>query len=223
MDSIISYLLAHAPWVVLILLAIWGTWKVSKYHSSVEDYKKKVDKLPCESHSNSLRDLSDIKNVVSSTNDIVTELSKWVMHTDNSMIDILAPKHSPRTMTPLGRKLFEISKAKSTIDNNRDFFLNEIERTTPKTAFDVEDNALEVLLKNLSNDIFQDVKNYIYNEPEQITLKTDNNDSVKISLSLSIILRLMAIELRDLYLQKHPELVSVSAHEETAKEQNRLK
>ena len=206
MDSIISYLLTHAPWVVLILLAIWGTWKVSKYHSSVEDYKKKVDKLPCESHSSSLRDLSDIKNVVSSTNDIVTELSKWVMHTDNSMIDILAPKHSPRIMTELGKKLFEISKAKSTIDSNKDFFITEIEKTAPKTAFDVEDNALEVLLKNLSNDIFQDIKNYIYNEPEVISLKTNNNDTVRIRISLTIILRLMAIELRDIYLNKHPEL-----------------
>lgn len=220
MDSIISYLLAHSPWVVLVLLAIWGTWKVSKYHTSVEDYKKKVDKLPCESHGSSLRSLSEIKDVVSSTNDIVTELSKWVMHTDNSMIDILAPKHSPRTMTPLGRKLFEISGAESTVDTNKDFFLNEIEKTIPKTAFDVEDNALEVLLKNLSNDIFQDIKNYIYNEPEIISLKADNNDSARINLSLSIILRLMAIELRDLYLQKHPELVSINVPKDAAKDQN---
>jgi len=123
-------------------------------------------------------------------------------------------------MTELGKKLFEISKAKATIDNNKDFFIAEIEKTTPKTAFDVEDNALEVLLKNLSNDIFQDIKNYIYNEPDEIPLKTNNNDTVRIRISLTIILRLMAIELRDIYLNKHPELVSINVPKEATKDQN---
>ena len=124
MDSIITFLLDHSPWMVLLGLAIWVTWKVSKYHSSVEDYKKKVDELPCDSHSKSLRDLFDIKEIVDSTNNIVTELSKWAMRSNSDMIDVLAPKHSPRVMTELGKKLFEISKAKETIDNNKDFFIS---------------------------------------------------------------------------------------------------
>jgi len=75
-------------------------------------------------------------------------------------------------------------------------------------------------LKNLSNDIFQDIKNYIYNEPDEIPLKTNNNDTVRIRISLTIILRLMAIELRDIYLNKHPELVSINVPKEATKDQN---
>lgn len=54
MDSIISYLLESAPWVAVVLVAIFATWKVSKYHEKLEAANKKVNNLPCERHSDHL-------------------------------------------------------------------------------------------------------------------------------------------------------------------------
>lgn len=147
-----------------------------------------------------------MKATVDTINEQVSEISQWVMKKDSKMITPLARKHSPLQMVKAGRDLFEISGARKAIDENTDFLLSEMEKKKPETPYDVEDTAATVLFTNLSNKLFNGIKNYIYYAPAEITLKDENNNDVVVTLSLYAIVQLMAIELRDRYLAAHPEI-----------------
>ena len=212
MDSIIEYLINNAPWIVVVLVAIIATWRVSKYHTKLEEIKDKVEKLPCDKHKDDIRDsgqrYNELQRIVSSTNDMVVEINKWLMKFDNDMIDKLAKKASPLKMTPLGEVLFEKSSAKKTIDNNIDFLIKELEDINPQTAYDVEEEALSYLLRNMGNEIFTDIKKFLYYSPDTIQLKdTFSGEDKDVRLSMQSIIKLMSIYLRDLYLKKHPNIV----------------
>ncbi len=212
MDSIIEYLINNAPWIVVVLVAIIATWRVSKYHTKLEEIKDKVEKLPCDKHKDDIRDsgqrYNELQRIVSSTNDMVVEINKWLMKFDNDMIDKLAKKASPLKMTPLGEVLFEKSSAKKTIDNNIDFLIKELEDINPQTAYDVEEEALSYLLRNMGNEIFTDIKQFLYYSPDTIQLKDPvSGEDKDVRLSMQSIIKLMSIYLRDLYLKKHPNIV----------------
>lgn len=212
MAPIITYLLNNAPWFAVILIAIIATWIISKYHSKLEDTRNKVDKLPCEKHKDDIRNsdqkYNEMQRIVTSTNDMVVEINKWLMKFDNDMIDKLAKKASPLKMTPLGEVLFEQSFAKKAIDNNADFLIKEMESINPQTAYDVEEEALSYLLRNMGNDMFTDIKKFLYYSPDTIKLKDPISEEDKdIKLSIQSIIKLMSIYLRDLYLKKHSNIV----------------
>ena len=170
-----------------------------------------VEKLPCGKHHDEIADSSlkynKINENVISTNEMVSEISKWVMKIDNGMIDALAKKASPLKMTAVGEELFEKSFSKKAIDGNLDFLIKELEKISPKTAFDVEDQAYSVLFKNMGHDLFNEVKNFIYYSPEiiEVTNPCDGNKS-QVKISLQTLIRLMGIYLRDKYLEKHTEI-----------------
>lgn len=212
MEPIIEYLINNAPWIVVILVAIIATWRISKYHTKLEDIRNKVDKLPCEKHKDNIRDseqrYNELQRIVTSTNDMVVEINKWLMKFDNDMIDKLAKKASPLKMTPLGEVLFEKSSAKKTIDNNIDFLIKELEDINPQTAYDVEEEALSYLLRNMGNEMFADIKQFLYYSPDIIQLKDPSSGEDKdVRLSMQSIIKLMSIYLRDLYLKKHSDIV----------------
>ena len=212
MAPVITYLLNNAPWIAVIVLAIIGSWKLSKYHAKLEETRNKVDSLPCDKHKDGIRDseqrYNELQRIVTSTNDMVVEINKWLMKFDNDMIDKLAKKASPLKMTPLGEVLFEKSSAKKTIDNNIDFLIKELEDINPQTAYDVEEEALSYLLRNMGNEMFADIKKFLYYSPDTIQLKHPSPGEDKdVRLSMQSIIKLMSIYLRDLYLKKHSNIV----------------
>lgn len=211
MTSVLTYLLNNAPWIAVILVAIIATWRISKYHTRLEDTRDKVDKLPCEKHKDDIHSsdqkYNELQRIVTSTNDMVVEINKWLMKFDNDMIDKLARKASPLKMTPLGEVLFEKSFAKKTIDNNADFLIKELERINPKTAYDVEEESLGYLLRNMGNEMFAQVKQFLYYSPDTIRLQDPvSGEDKDIRLSIQYIIKLMSIYLRDKYLEKYPNI-----------------
>lgn len=209
MDAIISFLIENCPWVAAIIVTAVVTWIMAKYYHKIEDTRRKVAELPCEKHNSDIIEsntrYSEINKTVISTNDMVSEISKWIMKFDNGMIDSLARKASPLKMTPLGRTLFEKSLSKKTIDENIDFLIRELEKISPKTAFDVEEESYSVLFKNIGHEMFNEVKNFIYYSPETIELvNPSNNEKENVKISLQTLIKLMGIYLRDIYLNKYP-------------------
>lgn len=213
MDAIITYLLETASWVVLVGVAIWVAWKLSKYHTELEHAKKKVSELPCETRRNEIetalsykesmdRLTSRLESVASQLDDVC----KWVMKQDISTVDTFAPKHSPRQMNAMGLDLFEKSSAKKTVEDNLQMLLEQLQAKNPQTCYDVEDCALEVLIANLSHPMMNDIKNYLYFNPSYIVSTDEEGKEVKSELSMSLLLHLMSIELRDRYIELHPEL-----------------
>ena len=208
MDAVVSWILENWPVLGVIVVVAVIVWLISQYVAKLEASRRKMDSLPCESHKASIDKLAVMNTTVDAINDQVTEISKWIMRSDGSMIDPLTRKCSPRVMTSLGKQLFELSGAAKVLDENSEFLISELEKKNPKTPYDVEDAAIGVLLGNLSHGMFDPVKNYVYYQPETIDLKDENGKDCQIRISLNAIVRLMGIRLRDLYLSRHKEIIS---------------
>lgn len=194
------------------------TGKISKSESdrtslkdAIDRLNKNIDKLPCEYQkeqiSSSQKAHEDLHRTVMSTNEMVTEISKWVMKYDSDMINQLVKKCSPFKITPVGYIVFEKSGAKKTIDNNLEHLVSILENTQPKTPFDVEDNASSVLIQNIGDSMFNEIKSFLYYSPDKIEVKDPESGSdVKVMLSLHSLVKVMSIYLRDKYFERHPEI-----------------
>lgn len=157
-------------------------------------------------HKDTLSEIGHKLERLDSMGDQLSAVSRWIMKLDPAAIDSLAPKFSPRRMTKAGLSLFEKSGAKKAIDEGASIFLTQLEERKPQTPLDVEDEAYNVLMQNLSNPIFNEIKNFIYYQPEKITLQNEAGEDIEVNISLLVLIRLMSIELRDRYLTAHPEL-----------------
>lgn len=206
MDAVLAWLLDKLPIMGVILVVAVVAWWASRYFKKLEDSRKKVDSLPCDARKNDIDRLSRMEAKVDSINEQVSDISKWIMHVDEEMIDSLARKCSPMTMTKIGRDLFRESGAEKAMDENYEFLLSELEQKKPQTPFDVEDEALSVLLANMSHPMFNEIKNYLYYKPERIPFTDENGDRKEVRVSMFAVIRLMGLDLRDRYLDRHPEI-----------------
>jgi hypothetical protein len=214
MNPIITYLLDKAPAIVAVFAAFFIAWKIAAFYftrfkkteEKVADMDKKVASLPCENHKEQIgkseRTLNTIATQTASINSMVSEMSVWIMKKDKLMIPTLTAKKSPRRLTLPGETLLEVSGGKQCIDENKSFFVSELDGTSPMTPFDVEERSLDVILRNTGMAMFNPIKNYIYYSPEVVELVGE-----KVELSLFSIAFVMSMYLRDLYLESHPEII----------------
>ncbi len=179
----------------------------------LDGLSESISALPCSDHTASIsknkETLSEIERKLErldSMGDQLSAVSRWIMKLDPKSIDSLAPKFSPRRMTKAGLSLFEMSGARKALDDGADVFLEQLHERNPQTPLDVEDEAYNVIMQNLSSPVFNEVKNFIYYQPEKITLKNDAGEDIEVSISLLVLIRLMSIDLRDRYLSAHPEI-----------------
>lgn len=196
--------------VVTLAFVWWASWKASKYHSSIEDVKTKVGNLPCDSHTEQLTAIKGLSTTVSSTNNIVTEMSQWIMKQDKNMVNVLIKKCSPYIITQIGRKLLADSGGEKAVDDNIDFLFSEIDDTKPTTPYDVEDQAIKVIIKNIGHEMFRPIKQFIYYSPDTFNAFDPETEKERtINVSLPSILHLMGIHLRDRYMEEHPEIEKI--------------
>lgn len=179
----------------------------------LQGVEKKINDLPCNDHSEHIKNISNIQQKVNSINEIVMVIGKWIMKTDNDMIDELAQKASPYTLTPVGKELLKISHGQEIISRNLSVLIDKIDEKEPKTALDVEDFAAGVLLENLSDEMFNDLKNYVYYEPETVKITDpETNEVVDIKISIPTLLHIMSIYLRDEYIKRRKDKIQVSVY-----------
>jgi hypothetical protein len=212
LSELFSYLIEHnsviAICLLLVVITYFITKKVLDYKHTLEetckkaeDAHKKLATLPCEAHSKAISKLDRLDSISA----ILTEMAKWIMQIDSSTIDRLTHKFSPYRLTKVGERVLEESYGKKTIDDNLDFLLGKIEGMTPKTPYDVENYAIDVLLENIGKEIFNDVKNYIYYSPGTIPYEIEGK-TIDVEISMPKLLRSMSVYLRDKYFKKHPEI-----------------
>jgi len=202
---LLDWLQENYPVVLLCVFVGVGVWFVTRfYFKRFVKMEETVGKLPCKNHLEEIQSLKSSIGKLDSICEQLSEVTKWIMKPDPAEIDFLAPKFSPRKMTDAGLHLYDISGARQTVDENADTFIDIIHSENPQTPLDVEDKAYLVLLGRLAEPIFNNIKNFIYYQPEKITLKGENESDMKVTLSLGLLLRLMSIDLRDRYLQKYP-------------------
>lgn len=74
-----------------------------------------------------------------------------------------------------------------------------------KTALDVELAANFVLLSNMNNDIFNDLKIFVYNAPTYM-MKDGKEGQRPYDLDMNDICFVLSLPLRDMYLTEHEEI-----------------
>ena len=109
----------------------------------------------------------------------------------------LSKRKSPRQLTTAGMELLNISGGKECIDKYTDLFIHAIMERTPRVPYDVERLSMEVILARTSNEVFDDIKNFIYNSPGTIEL-----DGETVEVNIFSIGFVMSIYLRDIYFEK---------------------
>lgn len=103
---------------------------------------------------------------------------------------------SPVRLTTIGIELLENSGAKKIVEENLGEWFDLIDRGNYRTAYDVQSRASEIVAEKEDDPSMVPIKDYAYKNP-RLNSKP---------LELSDIQRVMVVYLRDLYLQKHPEI-----------------
>jgi len=145
------------------------------------------------------RDMSDVKLDLSSIKSILSQRnSRLVINMTN--------KKSPRVLNELGQNIVKQVNGEKLLNINKEFFFKNIDRMNPKTALDVENAANYACIGYTNNDIFNDIKMFVYNAPE-ILVENKEGGSNSYALTLEDVCYALSIPLRYMYLKEHPEIL----------------
>lgn len=129
------------------------------------------------------------QKLVEKISDKISELSDRISRLEGGIDRDRAPseyikKQSPLGLTDKGKSLLLDSHGKDYIDTNKDMPIKAIKSKNPKTAYDVQELAREIIKNHSNNDDFNLVKDFIYKQ----------------GLSLDTVIDVMGIYLRDIAL-----------------------
>jgi len=190
--------------------------KVDKHTEILQEHSRKLDELPeirknVDKHTEILQEHSrkldkfennfvEVKKDIASINESSRDMRKILTEIGSALINkkmldpvLLLQKLSPYRLTEDGEKHLIACGGKTCIDNNLDLFILELEKINPQTAYDVEKEALNVLYANSDKQFFNTIKDYVFLDPNGITLSTT--------------ILVMSIYLRDKYFEKYPEIL----------------
>lgn len=154
----------------------------------MEESVKKFDEFSnCKNHYNDLESLKEM----------VRNIERILLKNDINLMDSLSITKSPRQLSEIGIQLYNESGCKDLILGYTDYFIGKLEERNPKTALDVETESHSVLLSLSDEDKFKKIKDYLYNHP-----KFENSD-----IDINTLCFVMSLELRNIYLQKHKEII----------------
>jgi hypothetical protein len=112
---------------------------------------------------------------------------------------------SPIRLTIMALEILKKIEGDKFIDENLKELMQAMDKHWVKTALDVQSIAPLVISGCSGHDNFNDIKNFIFNNP---IYRTTNSERVPIELHLniSVVAQIMGVYLRDKYLELHPEL-----------------
>ena len=141
---------------------------------------------------------------IASLKDSVTEVIAYLISKDLNAGAVLTLKHSPRCLSEEGLRLFDEIGGAAFLEANGKALLAIMEQKRPKTPYDVELYALDVLYGKFSDDIFNDMKRWVYNSSRRKVII--NGEEKYYDVTMNEVLYVLSIPLRDMYLEMHPEL-----------------
>lgn len=200
---------------VLFLILVVGvasvgvTWFIAKFYytriikaesnivsvkESVETVERKVNNLPCAAR-------EEVNNkILEKLNTITT----YLMTKDSKAAFIFSQKASPRKLNAYGNRLFEECNGQKFLDRNKEELLESISAKNPNTALDVENLAVQVLISRLDSDIFNELKQWVYNSPTwKIEIQGQPQDY---TVTMNDICFVLSLPLRDMYLALRPDI-----------------
>ena len=201
-DIVWTRLWEKFPFIVILIIVIVATVvivrKIDKFlYKKIEPMQKQIDEhnesiKKFDSHSDCIAHKESLKKIY----DMLGNISLTLAAKFPESVDKLSMAHSPRQLTELGKKLYLESGAENMLAQNMAFFISAINKEEIKTALDVENKSFNILLSSSNEDMFNDVKTWIYNHPVFESVNVTLNDICFVA----------GLELRNEYLKQHPEV-----------------
>ena len=214
MDAILSYLVERWPAFIVIVITAVVVWLLSRWYHRFEKVEDTIKELPCSKHDDlyhriveteeAVKELPRLRYEINEIKQELVAIRTYLTVKDTDVENVFSKKHSPRELNEAGEKLYADIKGKEFLDKNKDILIQGIDKKTPKTALDVEESALEVLVSLIDNDMFIGMKNWVYNSsPRKVILDGVEKDY---SISMNDVCFVLSLPLRNMYLDLYPEL-----------------
>ena len=199
---------ACAGIVATVLGGVWfivnKSFGVGRFSHRIDEVDKRTVNAACDLHG---RDIDAMKSDMRTMkNDLVAIKSLLTMkHKDAA--SLFSVKNSPRQLNDIGKRVMDDMRGAEFLDAHKDFFFSLIDAYKPQTALDVENAAHAVCVASTNNDMFNGLKNFVYNAPSYI-VKDSNGQEKPYDLSLPDVCFILSLPLRDMYLKEHSEILT---------------
>lgn len=199
---------ACAGIVATVLGGVWfivnKSFGVGRFSHRIDEVDKRTVNAACDLHD---RDIDAMKSDMRTMkNDLVAIKSLLTMkHKDAA--SLFSVKNSPRQLNDIGKRVMDDMRGAEFLDAHKDFFFSLIDAYKPQTALDVENAAHAVCVASTNNDMFNGLKNFVYNSPSYI-VKDANGQEKPYDLSLPDVCFILSLPLRDMYLKEHSEILT---------------
>ena len=197
--------------VAIIVAVLSGVWficgkifRLGRITQRFEDVDTRTRNANCDSHS---KNIKEIKNLISSHDNDIKTIKEFLLITNKKASVLFSVKNSPRQLNEIGNKVFADMKGEDFLNQNKEYLFAQIDGYNPKTALDVENAAHAVCITSVDNEIFNGLKNFVYNSSSYKITDREGNERLY-DLAMSDICFILSLPLRDMYLEIHPEIVS---------------
>lgn len=168
-------------YALVIIVVGFIVWKVSSFYFRTNNIHREFPEVK--------KLLTDISSGFKTLNSVLLEKS-IISHS------CFSESNSPRVINDLGKKVLTESGADVVFENMKNELLIELEKSTFQSSLELEKESLNLLLSKMNEPKFSGIQNFVYQHP---------NFEDK-PLSYSDILFIMSLKLRDMYIDKHPEI-----------------
>ena len=230
MDAIISFIVERWPFLAVILVVVAITILICKWYFSrfvsveknSEEATARIKELEearkyheeswrrhdehMKEHDDHMKELDEHLKELKKTNaklfEFIIEIRTFLATKFPEFGTMVAAKNSPRKLTEEGIRLFNDIGGKAFLEVNGAKLMAKIESEEPKTPFDVELSALGSLYAHLNDDMFNDLKRWVYySSPRK--MKIDGKEQSR-EITICDVCFVLSIPLRDMYLEAHP-------------------
>jgi len=103
-------------------------------------------------------------------------------------------------MTDVGESVLAYSGGKKCIDENLNYFIEQIDKTASPTLYDIKKTSIGAIMDSFNKDMVNDVKEFIYKTPDMITVDVGGRPE-QAKVTQNDIQMLMGVYLRDRYME----------------------
>lgn len=197
--------------VTIIVAVLGGVWfmftkifDLGRISQRFENLDKRTRNADCDTHS---KDIKEVKTLISSHDDDIKTIKDFLLMTNKKAAILFSVKNSPRQLNEMGNKVFAEMKGEDFLNQNKEYLFAQIDGYNPKTALDVENAAHAVCITSVDNEIFNGLKNFVYNSSSYKIIDREGKERMY-DLAMSDICFILSLPLRDMYLEIHPEILS---------------
>ena len=199
---------ACAGIVATVLGGVWfivnKSFGVGRFSHRIDEVDKRTVNAACDLHG---RDIDAMKSDMRTMKGDLVAIKSLLTMKHKDAASLFSVKNSPRKLNDIGKRVMDDMRGAEFLDAHKDFFFSLIDAYKPQTALDVENAAHAVCVASTNNDMFNGLKNFVYNSPSYI-VKDANGQEKPYDLSLPDVCFILSLPLRDMYLKEHSEILT---------------